>query len=176
MSSAATRPARATTSSFPYPTRATWYYRAAAFPQQLLTKSHSGREDHGAPMTQAEFTSVAEWPIRALPTPWRADDDDNEQVAPRVPGHSKARQHCLARQYSGHDALPADCKFPSQSIVASLRIRTSNPPSLAWRTPPVAHAPATVRLIPKKRKAPAAGGRWHVRAPTTLAPLSCSET
>jgi hypothetical protein len=24
-------------------------------PQQLLTKSHSGREDHGAPMTQAEF-------------------------------------------------------------------------------------------------------------------------
>jgi hypothetical protein len=31
------------------------YYRAAAFPQQLLTKSHSGREDEGAPMTQAEF-------------------------------------------------------------------------------------------------------------------------
>ena len=31
------------------------YYRASAFPQQLLTKSHSGREDHGAPMTQAEF-------------------------------------------------------------------------------------------------------------------------
>jgi hypothetical protein len=31
------------------------YYRAAAFPQQLLTKSHSGREDHAAPMTQAEF-------------------------------------------------------------------------------------------------------------------------
>ena len=24
------------------------YYRAAAFPQQLLTKSHSGREDEGA--------------------------------------------------------------------------------------------------------------------------------
>jgi hypothetical protein len=31
------------------------YYRAAAFPQQLLTKSHSGREDQGAPMTQTEF-------------------------------------------------------------------------------------------------------------------------
>jgi len=29
------------------------YYRAAAFPQQLLTKSHSGREDEGARMTQA---------------------------------------------------------------------------------------------------------------------------
>ena len=27
------------------------YYGAAAFPQQLLTKSHSGREDEGAPMT-----------------------------------------------------------------------------------------------------------------------------
>ena len=31
------------------------YCRAAAFPQQLLTKSHSGIEDQGAPMTQAEF-------------------------------------------------------------------------------------------------------------------------
>jgi hypothetical protein len=31
------------------------YYRAAAFPQQLLTKSHSSREDENAPMTQAEF-------------------------------------------------------------------------------------------------------------------------
>jgi len=31
------------------------YYRAAAFPQQLLTKSHSGRDDQGAPMTQTEF-------------------------------------------------------------------------------------------------------------------------
>ena len=30
------------------------YYRATAFPQQLLTKSHSGREDQDAP-TQAEF-------------------------------------------------------------------------------------------------------------------------
>jgi len=27
------------------------YYRAAAFPQQLLTKSHSGREEQRAPMT-----------------------------------------------------------------------------------------------------------------------------
>ena len=35
------------------------YYRAAAFPQQLLTKCHSGREDEGAPMTQAEFHARA---------------------------------------------------------------------------------------------------------------------
>jgi hypothetical protein len=27
------------------------YYRATGFPQQLLTKSHSGREDQDAPMT-----------------------------------------------------------------------------------------------------------------------------
>lgn len=35
------------------------YYRATAFPQQLLTKSHSGREDQGGPMTQAEFHTRA---------------------------------------------------------------------------------------------------------------------
>jgi hypothetical protein len=35
------------------------YYRAAAFPQQLLTKSHSGRKDEGTPMTQAEFHARA---------------------------------------------------------------------------------------------------------------------
>jgi hypothetical protein len=35
------------------------YYRAAAFPQQLLTRSHSGRADEGAPMTQAEFHARA---------------------------------------------------------------------------------------------------------------------
>jgi len=35
------------------------YYRAAAFPQQLLTKSHSGRVDQGAPMTQTEFHARA---------------------------------------------------------------------------------------------------------------------
>jgi hypothetical protein len=34
-------------------------YRAATFPQQLLTKSHLGREHHGAPMTQAEFHARA---------------------------------------------------------------------------------------------------------------------
>jgi hypothetical protein len=52
----------------------------------------------------------------------------------RVPD-SKARQYCLARRYSGHDALPADCKVPWQLIVAVLRIRTSDPPPLAWHTP-----------------------------------------
>jgi hypothetical protein len=35
------------------------YYRAAAFPQQLLTKSHSGRDDQGARMTQTEFHARA---------------------------------------------------------------------------------------------------------------------
>ena len=35
----------------------------AAFPRQLLTKSHSGREDQGAPMTQAEFHTRA-WKAR----------------------------------------------------------------------------------------------------------------
>jgi len=35
------------------------YYRAAAFPQQLLTKSHSDREDQGAPITQAELHTRA---------------------------------------------------------------------------------------------------------------------
>ena len=32
------------------------YDRAAAFPQQLLTKSHSGREDHGARFRKPSFT------------------------------------------------------------------------------------------------------------------------
>jgi hypothetical protein len=41
------------------------YYRATAFPQQLLTKSHSGREDQDAPMTQAEFHTRA----------WKAAND-----------------------------------------------------------------------------------------------------
>jgi hypothetical protein len=41
------------------------YYRAAAFPQQLLTKSHSGREEQRTPMTQAEFYARA----------WRAAND-----------------------------------------------------------------------------------------------------
>ena len=44
------------------------YYRASAFPQQLLTKSHTGREDHGAPMTQAEFHGRA----------WRLANDRRE--------------------------------------------------------------------------------------------------
>jgi hypothetical protein len=34
-----------------------------------------------------------------------------DEEVPRVPD-SKARQKCLARQYSGDDALPAGCKFP----------------------------------------------------------------
>jgi hypothetical protein len=37
------------------------YYRAAAFPRQLLTKSHSGREDQDAPMTLSEFLGSAWW-------------------------------------------------------------------------------------------------------------------
>jgi hypothetical protein len=38
------------------------YYRSAAFPQQLITKSHSGHEGHGTPMTQAEFHARA-WTV-----------------------------------------------------------------------------------------------------------------
>ncbi len=45
--------------SLPGTTYVVAYYRATAFPQQLLTKSHSGREDQGAPMTQAEFHARA---------------------------------------------------------------------------------------------------------------------
>ena len=45
--------------TLPGPSYVVTYYRAAAFPQQLLTKSHSGREDEGAPMTQAEFHAHA---------------------------------------------------------------------------------------------------------------------
>ena len=36
------------------------YYRATAFPQRILTKSHSGGEDHDAPMTQADSRSRLE--------------------------------------------------------------------------------------------------------------------
>ena len=46
------------------------YYGAAAFPQQLLTKSHSGREDEGAPMTQAEFHARA----------WKAANDKAREL------------------------------------------------------------------------------------------------
>jgi hypothetical protein len=35
------------------------YYRSAAFPQQLITKSHSGHEEQSAPMMQAEFRARA---------------------------------------------------------------------------------------------------------------------
>ena len=35
------------------------YYRSAAFPQQLITKSHSGHEEERALMTQAEFFARA---------------------------------------------------------------------------------------------------------------------
>jgi hypothetical protein len=45
--------------SLPGTTYVVTYYRATAFPQQLLTKSHSGREDQDAPMTQAEFHTRA---------------------------------------------------------------------------------------------------------------------
>ena len=38
------------------------YYRSAAFPQQLITKSHSGHEEQSAPMMQAEFHARA-WTV-----------------------------------------------------------------------------------------------------------------
>ena len=46
------------------------YYRAAAFPRQLLTESHSGREDQDAPMTQAEFHARA----------WKAASDKAREL------------------------------------------------------------------------------------------------
>ena len=46
------------------------YYRAAAFPRQLLTKSHSGREDEDAPMTQAAFHARA----------WKAANDKAREL------------------------------------------------------------------------------------------------
>ena len=46
------------------------YYRARAFPQQLLTKSHSGREDQDAAMTQAEFHARA----------WKAANDKAREL------------------------------------------------------------------------------------------------
>src|SRR6478736_1417704 len=74
----------------------------------------------------------AGWTIRCPSlTSYGADDEE----VPRVPGHSKARQQYLARQYSGHDALPADCKFRWQPIAAELRITTSDPPYLATQSP-----------------------------------------
>ena len=63
------------------------YYRATAFPQQLLTKSHSGREDQGAPMTQAAFL---------MPAPGRLPTPRQKSSA----GSSKLRQFrpmCLSR-------------------------------------------------------------------------------
>ena len=50
------------------------YYRSAAFPQQLITKSHSGDEEQHAPMTQAEFFARA-WRVandRAYELGWIA--------------------------------------------------------------------------------------------------------
>jgi hypothetical protein len=46
------------------------YYRAAAFPQQLITKSHSGHEEQQASMTQAEFYARA----------WRAANDKASEL------------------------------------------------------------------------------------------------
>ena len=74
---------------------------------------------------------------------YRADD---EKVS-RVPD-SEARKKCLARQYSGHDALPADRKFPSQPMdpwLTCIRSRSSDPP--IWGTRPQRQYTA-FRLIP----------------------------
>ena len=48
--------------TFPGTSYVVTYYRSAAFPQQLITKSHSGHEGHGTPMTQAEFHARA-WTV-----------------------------------------------------------------------------------------------------------------
>jgi hypothetical protein len=56
--------------SLPGSSYAVTYYRAAAFPQQLLTKSHSGRWDQGAPITTAEFHARA----------WKAANDKAREL------------------------------------------------------------------------------------------------
>jgi hypothetical protein len=76
----------------------------------------------------------------AQPSPISYRDDEEE--VPRVQ-RSKARQNRLARQCSGHGALPADCKFPWQPKMGRLRLQRS------WSSDSpigVAHAPATVPL------------------------------
>ena len=94
------------------------------------------------------------------------DADDDEEV-PRVPRlHSKARQNCLARQCSGYDALPADCKFPWRPMGPWLILKTyrsSDPPSFG-----VAHAPAatvplasTLSILPLKMLPSVASGSRH---------------
>jgi len=80
--------------SLPGTTYVVTYYRATAFPQQLLTKSHSGREDQDAPMTQAEFHARA----------WKAANDKARELGWIAPvrrvceqeSGSKARQMPLA--------------------------------------------------------------------------------
>jgi hypothetical protein len=49
-------------------------------------------------------------------------DDEELLRGPRLPD-SKAREYCLARQYSGlgNDALPVDCKFPRRPMGPWLR-------------------------------------------------------
>jgi hypothetical protein len=60
------------------------YYKSAAFPQQLITKSHSGDEERHAPMTQAEFFAGA----CALPTTrltsWVGSRERQRAAAPRI--------------------------------------------------------------------------------------------
>ena len=41
----------------------------------------------------------------------------DDEAVPRVQD-SKARQTCLAEQYSGHDALPADCRYQWHTAMA----------------------------------------------------------
>jgi hypothetical protein len=53
-----------------------------------------------------------DWYPPVKPTFYDADGEKVRRVL-RALG-SKARQQYPARQYSGHDALPADCKFPWQ--------------------------------------------------------------
>ena len=91
------------------------YYRAAAFPQQLLTKSHSGRKDEGAPMTQAEH----------MPAPGRRQTARREHWGGSCEKVWRRRQQDAGERYETH-------RFES-SVFASLRPAIPQPP-YAWRT------------------------------------------
>ena len=97
------------------------YYRAAAFPQQLLTKSHSGREDEDAPITQAEFHArawkAASHKARALGGLYKRDAGRSPRnIAPvwpqLLPSHgvglvSKVDAAVLLGLVLGHSMSPA---------------------------------------------------------------------
>ena len=71
----------------------------------------------------------------------------DDEAVPRVQD-SKARQTCLAEQYSGHGALPADCKCPWHPAVKArifINAASSGPAESTWRAP-YRQQSATIRV------------------------------